>query len=150
MKRGLLLIVAALACLAVAGRRADAACTISVTPVTFGAYDVFATSPTDSTGNVVFECDKPDKRIRITLSTGSSGSFGARTMRQGTDVLLYNLYIWNLSTVWGDGTAGTSYYSNNNPPNGRPVTVTILGRIPSGQDVRGGTYTDTIQVLIDF
>jgi spore coat protein U-like protein len=128
---------------------ARAACAISVAGVAFGSYDVFATSPDDSAGSIVFECDKQAKRIRITLSAGSSGSYATRAM-QGTDTLSYNLYVWNFSTVWGDGTEGTSYYWNNNPPNDRPVTVTIYGRIPALQDVRPGTYTDTVHVQIDF
>ncbi|RPJ83493.1 MAG: SCPU domain-containing protein, partial [Acidobacteria bacterium] len=137
-------------CLALGERRSYSACTLSITGVAFGAYDVFNTTPLDSTGAVVFECDKQDKRIRIILSTGSSGSFAARTMTQGADVLWYNLYINGLATIWGDGTAGTGYYFTNNPPNNRPVTVTIYGRVPAGQDVRRGPYADMIQVQIDF
>ena len=98
----------------------------------------------------MFECDKQDKRIRVILSAGSSGSYGARTMTQGADPLYYNLYINGLTTVWGDGTGATSYYSSNNPPNNRPVTITIYGRVPPGQDVRPGRYSDTIQVQVDF
>src|SRR5512133_2576934 len=96
-RKVLVLVAAVLACLAFGQRRASAACTISVSGVAFGAYDVFDSTALDSTGSVMFECDKPDKRIRITFSTGTSGSYTARTMRQGADLLLYNLYIWGLT-----------------------------------------------------
>ena len=66
--------------LAAAGGSARAACTISVTGVVFGSYNVFSPAPLDSTGSVAYICDKPDRGIRITLSTGSSGTYLARTL----------------------------------------------------------------------
>jgi spore coat protein U-like protein len=33
---------------------------------------------------------------------------------------------------------------------GKPVTVTVFGRIPAGQDVAAGIYSDTIIVTIQF
>lgn len=140
----------AVACVFLAGSTASAACTISVGGVAFGSYDVFRPTPLDSTGSIVFECDKQDKRIRITLSTGISGTYAARAMRNGTEVLTYNLFINTFTTVWGDGSGGTGYYWHNNPPNNRPVNLTIYGRVPALQDVRPGSYSDNIQVAIDF
>jgi spore coat protein U-like protein len=136
--------------LLMAGGTARAACTITVNTVVFGVYDVITGGTLDTTGSVVFQCAKPDKRIRITLSTGSSGTYAYRTMRQGADIFRYNLYINGFTTVWGDGSGSTDLYTNRNPPDNVPVTVIIYGRIPAGQDPRAGAYSDTVQVQIDF
>ncbi len=128
-----------------------AACTISTTPVTFGAYDVFATAPLDSTGTVTFRCGQGDKNITITLSKGGAATFNPRQMRSGAQTLAYNLYRDATRTsIWGDGTGGTTIYSNANPPAKDDVSVTIYGRIPTGQDVTAGSYADTITATILF
>jgi spore coat protein U-like protein len=129
---------------------ARAGCTISVSGVTFGNYDVDHPMPLDATGSVVLVCQRHDRRVRVTLSTGSSGTYTARTLRQGSSVLRYNLFIGGFASVWGDGTQGTDYYFNNNPRNDQPIPITIYGRIPAQQDVAAGAYTDAVVVQIDF
>jgi spore coat protein U-like protein len=130
---------------------AGAACTISASGVAFGTYDVFSPVPLSSTGTVTFTCQKPDKRIMVTFSTGSSGTYTDRTMVQAGNVLTYNLYrTSSYTTVWGDGSRGTGYYFDNNPRDNVMVSLTVYGRIPPQQDVPGGSYSDTVQVLIDF
>jgi spore coat protein U-like protein len=136
--------------LLLASATARASCTVSVGGVAFGPYDVFGTTSVDATGTIVFQCGRPDRHIRITLSTGSSGTYVTRTLRRSANALTYNLYIGGFSRVWGDGTGSTSYYSINNPPDDQPVALTVYGRIPAGQDVPAGTYTDTVVAQIDF
>ena len=80
------LIVAVLLLLAFAGR-AEAACTISTTPVNFGSYNVFNTSATPANGTITYRCGAGDHNITISISTGSSGSFANRTMKKGTENL---------------------------------------------------------------
>ena len=53
----------------------EAACTLSATPVAFGAYDVFQAGPTDSTGTITYRCGTGDHDIRIAISAGTSGTF---------------------------------------------------------------------------
>ena len=51
--------------------------------------------------------------------------------------------------MWGDGTAGkqsSSTATGTAPP--RPITV--FGRIPTGQAVPTGAYSDTIMVTVTF
>jgi spore coat protein U-like protein len=125
-------------------------CTISVTGVNFGPYDVFGASPVDSTGNVRYRCGILAFNITITLSRGQSPTFSPRTMVSGSEQLGYNLYLDAAHTViWGDGSGGTQQYSIVNPPNGN-VNLPIYGRIPPGQDVRAGAYNDTIVATINF
>ena len=130
---------------------AHATCSISASSVSFGAYDVFASAPLDSTGSVTFNCTANEKNISIMLNTGSSGSFSARTMRKTGETLNYNLYLDAArSIIWGDGTGGTQYYFDKNPPNKKDVVVTIYARTPAGQDAATGSYTDTITATINF
>ena len=131
--------------------RLEAACTISSTGVSFGTYDVFAPAPTDSTGSVVYDCDPSDKNIRITLSTGSSGTFLPRELTNGLDQLAYNLFDdAALTSIWGDGTGGSNFYFIKNPHPQKPVALTIYGRLSPLQDVAAGAYTDSVVVTVDF
>ena len=141
------------AALVVAGgaARLEAACTISSSGVSFGVYDVFSAAPTDSTGSVVYDCDPSDKNIRITLSTGSSGTFLQRELASGSNQLAYNLFDdAALLSIWGDGTGGSNFYFIKNPHPQKPVALTIYGRIPQLQDAAAGTYSDSIIVSVDF
>ena len=66
-------------------------CTISTTPVAFGDYNVLSASPKTTTGSVTYQCTL-GVNIIVTLSRGSSATFDPRTMRNGAEVLNYNLY----------------------------------------------------------
>lgn len=131
---------------------AHAACTISSTPLVFGTYNVFAVTPLDSTGSVTLHCTATDKDIVITLDRGGAPTFNPRRMLNGAEQLDYNLYLDAArTTIWGDGTGGTQIFANHNPQgNNRDIVLPIYGRIPAGQDVRAGTYTNTITVTIQF
>jgi spore coat protein U domain-containing protein, fimbrial subunit CupE1/2/3/6 len=142
---------AAIITLSASNAFAQASCTISVTSVNFGSYNVFGGSATDSTGTVVYSCNNMAHNVVITLSKGASSSFNPRTMTRSGETLNYNLYKDAArTTIWGDGTPGTSTYTDNNPPNGTNITVTVYGRVPSGQDVSAGVYSDTVSAVITF
>ncbi len=129
---------------------AMAGCTITTTSVTFGSYHVFSSAHLDSTGSVTYTCDTVSS-ITIALDRGRAPSFNPRHMLDGTDTVHYNLYLDTAhTTIWGDGTKGTNVYSDPSTPVNKPVTVTIYGRIPARQNVRAGTYTDTVRVIINF
>jgi len=144
--------LAVLFCLFFAGE-AGAACSVSATGVNFGAYDVFVTAPLDSTGTVTVTCDQaPPVDVTIAIGpSGTSGGFVPRQMRSASspDRLNYNLFVnAGRSTVWGNGSAGTSTVFLNNVRRNRPVVTTIYGRIPAGQDVSVGSYSDSLTVTI--
>jgi spore coat protein U-like protein len=132
------------------GRAEAGHCTISTTSVSFGSYDVFAGTPTDTTGTVSFICTG-NADVTITLSKGASSTFNPRTLSGGTDTLNYNLYKDAArTTIWGDGTGSTSTYTQTNVPNNTDQNVTIYARLPAAQDASAGTYTDSVTVTIDF
>lgn len=125
-------------------------CTISTTSVSFGIYDVFATAPLDSTGSVRYNCNSRTRDILVTLGPGASGTFSLRTLQKVGENLGYNLYIDSARTqVWGDGSGGSQAHANANPPN-TTLTLTIYGRIPAGQDVSPGLYSDNVVAEINF
>jgi spore coat protein U domain-containing protein, fimbrial subunit CupE1/2/3/6 len=138
------------------GGEARAACNVSATSVSFGAYDVFSPTPLDSTGSVTVSCDEvppADVTIEIGPSAGSGG-FNPRQMRHSSrpDRLGYNLFTDpSRSATWGDGTAGTQTVVLKNVHRQKPpVVTTIYGRIPPGQNVSVGVYTDTLTVTITW
>jgi spore coat protein U-like protein len=132
---------------------AHAACRVAATGLNFGAYDVFAAPPLDTTGSVTVTCDQR-RRIDVTVEIGpspTSGGFNPRQMRRtsGTDRLNYNLYTSSsMSAVWGNGSAGTSTVLLRRVSRRRPVVTTIYGRIPPGQNVSVGSYAETLTVTI--
>jgi spore coat protein U-like protein len=119
--------------------------------VNFGNYNVFTVTNLDSTGTITFQCNAAAANIFITLSRGQSSTYNPRTMKKGAEALNYNLYRNAARTnIWGDGTGGTVRYNNANPPNNSNVNLTVYGRVPAGQDVSAGSYTDTISATINF
>jgi spore coat protein U-like protein len=89
------------------------------------------------------------------FSTGSSGTYSNRTLRSGTNILNYNLYYdAGYSEIRGNGSGGSYTGSATlNLTAGNPTqtaTGTIYGKIPAGQNVAPGTYTDTLVVTITF
>jgi spore coat protein U-like protein len=128
---------------------AHAGCTVSATSVAFGTYNVFNTGAVDSTGTVSFYCDKKEKHLQIALGRGGETTFD-RKLRQSGEALSYNLYLdATRTTVWGDTTGGTTVYSTK-PKNKEHVTVTVYARLPAGQDVGVGNYSDSIVVTMLF
>ena len=146
--------VAAATSMALAQPAFAATCSIgSVLSLSFGNYDVFSGSALDSAGSVSYRCDNVSvlDTIMIQLSRGSSASFFPRTLQQGADQLQYNLYLDpSRSTVWGDGSSGTSQYGPIAPPDASSVLLNIYGRVPERQNVRAGSYADTVVVTIVF
>jgi spore coat protein U-like protein len=149
--RVILVCVTAIVVLSASEAHAAPACTISATSVNFGSYNVFTGSTTDSTGTVTINCNGSAHNITVALSQGSSSTFNPRTMTKGGETLTYNLYRDAArTTIWGDGTGGTSTYTNANPPNNADISLTVYGRVPAGQDVSAGAYSDTVAAVINF
>ena len=132
-------------------------CSVSATAVNFGTYSPLSGSAAQSTGTVAVVCQVLLVGLfvswTVTLSTGSSGNYGARQLQSGANSLSYNLYTNAARTsVWGDGTSSTSVISAN--PflivGSNSVNYTVYGSIAAGQDRPAGSYTDTLTVTMTY
>jgi spore coat protein U-like protein len=130
-------------------------CSMNATPVSFGNYDTFSSTPLDAVGTITVNCSGNVRRANVTLSVSStSGSFNPRRMRRsaGSDLLDYNVYTDAArNTIFGDGTGGTSRIRPRRPPGPRvpwSVNITMYGRIPPGQNVSVGAYSDTLTATV--
>ncbi len=133
---------------------AHGACSVSTTGANFGAYDTLSAIVLDTTGSIFLSCDEapPPSVVTAIGRSGNSGVFNPRQMKltTGSDLMSYNLYTNNARTIiWGDGTGGTNLITTKVRKN-RPVTLTVYGRVPAGQDVSVGTYSDTLVVTITW
>ena len=152
--------------LALAASQAHAqtvSCTISATPMAFGAYD--PSSPTalgPVTATVAAQCSVPPGSGNVTgftmslaLSTGSSGSYASRRMSStpAGDTVNYNIYTGAspVATVWGDGTGGSATVpltiAKLTPGQSGQASATAYGFVPPLQNAAAADYADTIVVI---
>ena len=126
-------------------------CTIRTTPLAFGAYDPVvtnATTPLSGTGGVEVTCTK-NAITHIGLGLGANALASDRRMILGTDFLTYELYQdAGHATVWG--TVGAAMLSPVAAPSKAARTFSVYGLVPGGQDVAGGTYTDSVIATVNF
>ncbi len=141
-------------CLALVGGCATAACSISVTPLSFGVYDVFATSPLRSVGFFNITCDQVPP-LAVTIAVGPSSTTGiisSRGMRQigGIDVLNYNVFVDpSFARLWGDGISGGTTVTQAVNRN-KPWNAPIYGSLAPRQNVMAGGYSDRLLVTVTW
>jgi spore coat protein U-like protein len=135
-----------------------ASCTISTAGIGFGNYDPVvanATTPVDANGTVTVACTS-GAATTVGMNQGATptgASTAAAPLRQmasgAVNRMRYDLYQDAArTTAWGDvGTAAAEAYNSTGKA---AVTLNIYGRIPSGQDVVVGAYTDTVTATIQF
>jgi spore coat protein U-like protein len=135
-------------------------CTATTSGINFGIYDPLSASPTTSTGGITVTCTllsgaAVNDTTAVYLSTGSSGSYAARSMVSGGSTLNYNIYFTPAyQQVWGNGSGG-SYYGVATLPltptsPTQTATGTFYGQVPAQQDVAPGSYSDTIVVTVNY
>ena len=127
-------------------------CTISTSPVSFGAYDpvaVNATAPLDATGTVIVTCTK-GATARIDLNAGGNSQGLTRRMTQSAaEYLMYEIYKdASRTAVWGEGLGNGLAVAA--APNRDPRTFTVYGRVAPNQDATVGNYTDTVVATVNF
>ncbi len=132
----------------------SANCTITTSPVAFGAYDPLvanAAAPKDATGAVNVACTRGASGLRIDLSLGANALGSVRRMLSGVaNFMTYELYTDAArTTVWGSG-AGTGGLAIADAPSLAVRAFTVFGRVPAAQDVAIGAYADTVTATINF
>lgn len=128
-------------------------CVIAAEPINFGNFD--GTADLTADGDITVRCTN-GTGYEVELSTGSSGDFAARTMLNGANSLVYNLYTTaGLATVWGDGsTGGTGSVSGSGTgmSAAQTKTHTVWGELLAvdNADAVPGAYLDTITATIVY
>lgn len=109
------------------------------------------------TGNTAIsvKCTK-NSPFTVALNAGSTtgDAFAQRLMGSGANTLQYNLYTTAaLTTVFGDGTAGTGTVAGTGAGVATATTVTVYGQLPdnaTNQAAVPGAYSDTITVTVSY
>lgn len=140
-----------------------ASCTVTAPTLNFGSYDPLSATPTDSSTNLQVSCSRTvtsgSESVVYVLSLSSgTGTFASRTLLRGSTPLNYNLYtstLRNTSTIWGDGTRGSTTVSGSLPilNDGFPTRIashTIYGRISARQDIPIGSYRGSVILTMTF
>ncbi|WDZ94198.1 spore coat U domain-containing protein [Herbaspirillum sp. WKF16] len=123
-------------------------CLVSGSTIAFGTYNTAA--QLDQTGTITVLCTFGTS-YNVGLDAGS-GAGATTTVRKmtglGGDTLHYALYrnaarssLWG-STVGADTVAGTA--------NGLLQSLTVYGRIPSGQAPKADLYSDTVTITLTY
>jgi spore coat protein U-like protein len=128
-------------------------CTIRTEALNFPTYDPIsanATAPLNGTGKVAVTCTKGTTAATITLDqglypNGGSAALPQRQMANGGNRLSYALFrdaartnVWSTTGVSPLGTTGLEEQFD------------VYGTVAAGQNVPTGTYTDTVQAIINF
>jgi spore coat protein U-like protein len=149
----LLALVFAPESLAVTCSGAGRGVTLASSPLAFGNYTVLAQSTANQVvtltcASTVVNEGAVSWRLQLTVgSTSGAGGLANRTMFNGTNALLYNIYTaGGFTTIWGN-TSATSVTGSFNfvGPSGTTLSavVTGFGRITANQDLATGNYSTT-------
>ena len=127
-------------------------CTVSATPMSFGAPTAIGGSAIDSTSTISLVCTN-GATYDVALDQGLNAASGQRFMSNGaaTPVKVpYGIFTDSArSAAWGS-TSGTNTVAGSAGTSGA-VVLTAYGRIPSSAtSVGAGAYVDTVTVTVTF
>lgn len=132
-------------------------CDVTSTNLAFGVYDPLSASPHDRTGTITVRCTVTliglVSNWDIRLSRGNSSTFNPRNLLNGGNTLLYDIYTTSArTTIWGDGSGGTSFISDSSLllVGTNTFNYTMYGRIPVAQDRPAGAYADSIVITLNY
>ncbi len=119
-------------------------CSVSGGTLDFGTY--IAGQVDDLDGVTQITLTNCAGTVTIELDGGQYGSVADRKMANGSARLQYQLYRDPSRTqIWGQG---------NNAYQGQILVdnavLEVFGRIPGGQNVTPGTYTDIVNITVTF
>ena len=124
-------------------------CSVTATDLAFGNYDASLGTPDVAQSTVTATCTSGETYdIGLDVGTGTGATYAVRRMTNGANTLNYSLFRnAGHTNVWGesigvDTVAGTG--------NGSPQNIDVYGRIPAGQYVAAGAYSDSILVTLTY
>ena len=122
-------------------------CSVSSGTLGFGNYN--GTAAVLSTAAVLVNCSNGGT-YQVSLGAGANADGTTRRMAGPSSSFLgYELYRDSArSLAWGDGAAYGARVSGTG--SGSAQTLTVYGRIPAGQNVAVGSYSDSVVVTVEY
>ena len=125
-------------------------CRVAITDLAFGAYDPLlshAESPLDATADLQMLCTK-SAQANVVFDFGRNSVGPVRGMIAGSGRVNYQLFQdASRNKPWGDGENSLHVIGMG----GRePQRFVVYGRVPPGQEVPPGPYTDIVMATVDF
>jgi spore coat protein U-like protein len=126
-------------------------CVIATSNLAFGQYDPLvqnATQELDAAAQVTMVCTR-SSRAAVSIDSGRNPIGSTRTLASSSQHVSYQLFRDSGRTQeWGSGvTDGLQLVSEGVH---KPQQLTVFGRIPPGQEVASGMYTDVVTATVDF
>jgi spore coat protein U-like protein len=122
-------------------------CSVSAGTLGFGTYN--GSAAVLSTATVSVNCSNGGA---YQVSLGAGGNANAATRRMAgpsSSFLAYELYRdSSRSLAWGDGAAYGTRVSGTG--SGSAQSLVVYGRIPAGQNVAAGSYSDSVVVTVEY
>lgn len=142
-------------------------CGVAASPLSFGIYEHLNPFSTTSQATILVGCQEQALlglgstlvTYSVSLDGGNTGDVSNRAMSGSTHQLHYNLYRNSSHTlVWGDQPGEQTLGAMDVPScllnlSGCTLvtkTYEVYGRIPAGQSIAAGIYSDTITVTVTY
>jgi spore coat protein U-like protein len=125
-------------------------CIVNANPLNFGNYDPTAGAALDGTTTLSVLCTVGTSfTVGLSAGTSTGATVTTRKMVNGANTLSYALYEEAARTNnWGN-TPGTDTPLATTAPV-LATSLTVYGRVPAGQNVPAGAYSDTITVTVNY
>ncbi len=151
--RACVLALALLLSAAIGPYRAEAvatSCSITSSGVAFSPYDTVSKAAVDGLGTISVTCaGKGTDTLSLSLVGGNSGSCSSRVMKNGSAALGYQIYQnSSRTTAWCDGANRLEIAFDFSLGETQTRSVTMYGRVGSGQNPSYGSYFDTLTLIL--
>jgi len=126
-------------------------CVIATSNLAFGKYDPLAGNATrelDASAQVTMVCTR-NSRVSVYIDTGRNPVGSSRTLAGSSQRVSYELFRdAGRTQEWAGGNTGGLQFVSEGIH--KPQQVTFYGRIPPGQEVASGMYSDVVTATVDF
>ncbi|MDF8332742.1 Csu type fimbrial protein [Novosphingobium cyanobacteriorum] len=128
----------------------QSACIVAASALSFGSYNPTAGTNADATTTLSVTCTSGTSyTVGLSAGNGSGATVTSRKLTNGGNTLNYALYQDSARTTnWGN-TPGTDTPASA-VAGSSATTLTVYGRIASGQNVPAGSYTDSVTVTVNY
>lgn len=128
----------------------QSACIVAASALSFGSYNPTAGTNADATTTLSVTCTSGTSyTVGLSAGNGSGATVSSRKLTNGGNTLNYALYQDSARTTnWGN-TPGTDTPASA-VAGSSATTLTVYGRIASGQNVPAGSYTDSVTVTVNY